>query len=122
MQNSPIIETLDPEIADRLAAADTEIKQGSSVSSGVAAGLAMASVPIALAAVARTAFAQGALPQSIIDVLNFALTLEYLESTFYQNGLAAPNLIASNDLAIFQQISKHEADHVAYLKAALGSS
>jgi hypothetical protein len=37
-------------------------------------------------------------------------------------GLANASLIPGTDLAIFQQISKHENAHVAYLQAALGSS
>jgi hypothetical protein len=63
-----------------------------------------------------------ALPQAVITVLNFALTLEYLENAFYQNGLAANGLIAPADLPVFQQIGKHETDHVALLQGVLGSS
>lgn len=62
------------------------------------------------------------LDQPTINVLNFALTLEFLENAFYQNGLAAPGLIPAGDLPIFQQIAKHEAEHVALLKSVLGAS
>jgi hypothetical protein len=55
-------------------------------------------------------------------VLNFALKLEYLENRFYLNGLAASGAIAAANRTVFQQISKHESAHVAYLKTALGSS
>jgi len=63
-----------------------------------------------------------ALPQDIVDVLNFALTLEYLESTFYDTGVGTSGLIPASDLAVFQQIKKHEDAHVAFLLGVLGSA
>lgn len=86
------------------------------------AGLALASMPVVLAATAKRAFGQGAgLPNKIVNVLNFALVLEYLEADFYRMGLEAPGLIPEEDRAIFGQISKHETAHVAYLAGALGA-
>jgi rubrerythrin len=56
------------------------------------------------------------------DILNFALTLEYLEAEFYTLGLNASALIPNGkDRSIFQQISKHENAHVSFLQSALGS-
>ena len=123
MEQQPVLQTIDPEIAERVLSRRAAILRGASVSAGVAAGLAIASVPVALAAFSREAFGQGAsLPQDIIDVLNFALTLEFLESTFYDTGVAASGLIPSSDIAIFQQIMKHEDAHVVFLQATLGSA
>jgi hypothetical protein len=51
------------------------------------AGLKMASVPLALAALSRDAFVQARLPASVVNVLNFALTLEYLRGEFYNVGV-----------------------------------
>ena len=62
------------------------------------------------------------MPQGIIDVLNFALTLEYLENEFYQTGLATSGLIPRLTCPIFQQIAKHETAHVALLESVLGAS
>lgn len=83
--------------------------------------LAVGGLPFALATLSRTALAQGTLSQGVIDVLNFALTLEMLEADFYNRGVAASGLIPSSDMAVFQQIQKHENEHVAFLKSALGS-
>lgn len=80
---------------------------------------ALAALPIALTLMPKTVKAQ---TSTVVGVLNFALTLEYLENEFYVMGLAASGLIPSADKAIFMQISKHETAHVAFLKTALGSS
>jgi hypothetical protein len=58
---------------------------------------------------------------AIVDILNFALTLEYLESTFYTTGLGVSGLIPSSDLTVIMQISKHETAHVALLKTTITS-
>lgn len=91
-------------------------------SGAMGAVLALGGVPLAMAAISSRAQAQGMLSQQVIDVLNFALTLEMLESTFYNMGMGASGLIPSGDRAVFGQIQKHENAHVAFLKSALGSS
>lgn len=82
----------------------------------------LASAPVVMSVAATAAFGQGAkLPEKIVDVLNFALTLEYLENEFYQTALGTKDLIPSKNRATFEMIGKHEAAHVEVLKAALGS-
>jgi hypothetical protein len=122
MTNNTVLGGIDPEISDRLLTRRDAISRGAATSSKVAVGLALASVPVALAALATDAFAATALPQDIVDVLNFALTLEYLESSFYNAGVGTSGLIPGSDLAIFQQIQKHENAHVAFLMSVLGSA
>lgn len=118
MNAETILDTInDRELAERLVTRRDALRR----SGAAGAALAIASVPVAFAVMARSAFAQG-LPQQIIDTLNFALTLEYLESEFYVTGLGSSGLIPAADLPIFQQISKHETAHVAYLQGALGAS
>ena len=59
---------------------------------------------------------------SSTEILNFALTLEYLEDEFYKAGLASGGLIPGADRPIFEQIGRHETAHVALLRSVLGNN
>jgi rubrerythrin len=55
-----------------------------------------------------------------VDILNFALTLEFLEAAFYAEAVATGKL--TGEAAKFAQAVAHdEAAHVTFLKGALGS-
>ena len=83
---------------------------------------AMAAIPFGLfETFSNKAYATPPPTTSVVDVLNFALTLEYLESTFYTMGLATANLIPASDQKVIMQISKHETAHVALLKKTITS-
>lgn len=59
-------------------------------------------------------------PSQDAQILNFALLLEYLESSFYTDAVSGGAL--SGEVAKFAQVVRdHENAHVAYLKKALGS-
>ncbi|MBA2627021.1 MAG: ferritin-like domain-containing protein [Gemmatimonadales bacterium] len=119
MNDTTILGSIDdPALVERVVSRRDVLRTGGSAGARFAA----ASVPVALAMMARGAFAQGTLPQAIVDVLNFALRLEYLEADFYTRGLAATGLIPTADRPVFTQISKHETAHVALLRATLGSA
>jgi len=111
----------DPDITARLAARQAEIAAGASVSTRTRAGLMMGGAVLATAALASDAFAQG-LPSMVVDILNFALTLEHLEAEFYVTGVGTSGLIPSDMRAPFDQIRKHEVAHVAFLRGVLGSA
>ena len=82
---------------------------------------ALAAIPLGLMDVLNNKAMAAPDNSTVVGVLNFALTLEYLESTFYSMGLAASGLIPSSDMTVFAQISKHETDHVNTLTAAITS-
>lgn len=116
MNIKTILSTVDPEITERLVANRREFFRSSALKLG-----AMASAPMVLAMASQQAFGQE-LPQEIVDVLTFALTLEHIEDAFYRSGLDAEGLIPEEYVGIFNQIGKHEAAHVAFLSTALGSA
>ena len=63
--------------------------------------------------------ASAAVPRSDIAILNFALTLEFLEAAFYAEALR--NRALQGELLRFAQVTgRHENAHVAFLKGALG--
>lgn len=90
--------------------------------------LALASIPFGLAAISTKGYATdiGPTPSTPIGALQLALTLEYLEDEFYRTALDSGVIPASEnsgrDLKVFQQISKHETDHVEFLIRGLGGS
>ena len=109
------IEKIDPEVYDRLDGRRNAIK----ALSHAGGKLALAAVPLALGSLLSKAYGQGSSNQ-ILDVLNFALTLEYLEAEFYNTGLAAGALIPmGDDRNSFQVIADHENDHVEFLRTTI---
>jgi rubrerythrin len=102
---------------------DKNFSRRDAMTKGLSFGLkaALAAIPLGLFEVnSNKAYAKPP-TTSVVDVLNFALTLEYLESTFYTMGLGATNLIPASDVKVFMQISKHETAHVALLKKTITS-
>ena len=57
-----------------------------------------------------------------VKILNYALTLEYLEAAFYKEAVANAAFGSNAPLKSFAEtVAKHEATHVTFLKNALGS-
>ena len=112
-------------IIDQLANSDAEFtdklsrRQIFKSTTSLTTKIAVAAVPVLFASSIKKSYAGS--KETIPQVLNYALTLEYLEDEFYRTALEKSSLIPADRKAIFQQISKHEASHVAFLKTALGS-
>jgi len=112
------IENVDAEIYEKLNPRRATIKALSSFGTKVT----LAALPITVVSIFKKAYGQ-TVPQKIIDVLNFALTLEYLEAEFYAKGLAANGLIPNSTArGAITVIKNHEDQHVAFLKTALGTA
>jgi hypothetical protein len=85
---------------------------------GAGAAIGGAGIIGALPAAAR---AQGGTSQGDVAILNFALTLEYLEAAFYREALDGRAL--NGELRRFARITgQHEDAHVSALRDALGSA
>lgn len=114
------IEKVDGEIYERLSPRRAAMKDFFNIGKKVS----MAAVPLALGSMFQKAYGQTA-PSNVNEVLNFALTLEYLEYHFYNHALeASGNLIATGTPArgAITTIRNHELAHVELLKTALGSA
>lgn len=81
----------------------------------VAGGIAEAPMAAAAGKVDSAASADGDL-----GILNYALTLEYLESDFYAKGVAA-GVVSGTELSLVRPIRDHEKAHVDALLATLKS-
>ncbi|MGH8929554.1 MAG: ferritin-like domain-containing protein [Egibacteraceae bacterium] len=63
---------------------------------------------------ARDPVALAQTPMGDLEILNYALTLEYLESDFYAQGLQG-GILQGREMELIEPIGQHEAAHVTAL-------
>jgi hypothetical protein len=114
-QENSLFDGVEPEVAARIGAAanDALSKNRTLAVTG--------SVSILLAAASAEAF-EGGLPQQVVDILNYALSLEYFEASFYRTANGTDGLIPARYRELFREIGQHETGHVALLSDVLGSA
>jgi len=110
----------DPEVYERTS-------QRRSVIKNWMRGVTMATLPLALGGMFKKAYGQST--DLVIEALNFAIVLEYLERDFYKAALdvslppfsANPLIPAASglDQPAFINIYNHEVQHVAFLKTVI---
>ncbi|RYY07840.1 MAG: ferritin-like domain-containing protein, partial [Sphingobacteriaceae bacterium] len=116
------IEKVDPEFQDRISPRRAAIKNITSFGSKVA----VAALPFALGSLFKKAYGQQT-PTAIVGVLNYALTLEFLEYNFYNTGLTGTNStvlkasLSASELAGLNLIVTDEMHHVTFLQTVINS-
>ncbi|MHB1537818.1 MAG: ferritin-like domain-containing protein [Solirubrobacteraceae bacterium] len=112
------------EAIDGLADGDTRLgflRKGALAGAGALSGGAVFGALATGAMAAGTGRPPASFGKGDIGILNFALTLEYLESAFY-DGASRAKLRLSREAAGFLKVVKRDENaHVAFLKKALGS-
>ena len=104
------IEKADPEVYERLSGRRQILKSfGSKV--------AVAALPLAIGSMFKKAY--GRTTDVVVDALNFALELEYLEFAFYHTANNTGNLIPAADQPGFLTIEAHEQAHVNFLTTTI---
>ena len=112
------IEKVDPEVYERFDSRRKVMKNFANISGKIA----LAAVPMAVASMFSKAYGQT--PASVNAILNFALTLEYLEAEFYNNIVVSPGFLTASAgvQASLRKVQDDENKHVAFLRTVLGSA
>lgn len=122
------IEKVDEDIYDRLSPRRRVMKDFYNAGRKIS----LAALPLALSSMFTKAYGQSG-NRTVNDVLNFALTLEYLEYHFYNHTVVGKdpsssvkdvtfNFPSAAALQAITTIRDHEKAHVDFLKAVLGSA
>lgn len=82
---------------------------------------AIAAIPLGLGAMFNKAYGQ-AVPSGVIDVLQYALTLEHFEYRFYERGAALAPIPAGVERTAIETIRDSEKKHVDFLKTVISAA
>lgn len=114
------IEKVDGEIYERISPRRKAMKDFFNIGSKAA----LTAMPFAIGSMFNKAYGQS-VPSAVINVLQYALTLEHFEAKFYVDGLNAAGLTASinaSDRAALQIIRDSEVKHVTFLQQVITST
>jgi hypothetical protein len=121
------LEAIDVDGAVREAAGEVagDTRLGFLRKGAMAGGAALGGGAILSALVPGTALAVGRPPSSFgagdIGILNYALTLEYLESSFYNEATSRGKITDPKLVQLLRTVTKDENAHVKLLKSVLGN-
>lgn len=110
------IEKTDPEIYERLDNRRNVMRHFKNIGSK----LVFTAIPLALGSMLSKAYGQTP-PADIVEILNFALRLEYLESEFYKTAVGISGFIIPTETDSFALINKQKAEHVTFLTQTITS-
>ncbi len=110
------IEKVDGDVYERLSPRRKAMKDFFSMGSKVA----LAAMPLAIGSMFKKAYGQS-VPATIINVLQYALTLEHFEYRFYERGNVLAPIPAGADRSAIQIIRDSELAHVNFLKTVISS-
>jgi hypothetical protein len=112
------IEKVDPEVYERFDSRRKVMKNFANLSGKIA----LAAVPMAVASMFTKAYGQT--PADVNAILNFALTLEYLEAEFYNNIVGSAGFLTASAgvQASLRKVQDDENKHVTFLKTVLGTA
>ncbi len=112
------INRVDPELPERMSSRRHAMKSFA----GIGAKIGLAAMPFLIGSIFKKAYAQSGPSQgAVLEVLNYALTLEYLEAEFYAMGISKGTALvpAGAPANAIKTIGDHEAAHVSFLKTAI---
>ncbi len=112
------IEKVDPEVYGRFDSRRSAMKKFTNISGKIA----LVAIPSMVASMFSKAYGQT--PGDVNSVLNFALTLEYLEAEFYNNIVGSVGYLTASApaQAALTKIRDDENKHVIFLKSVLGAA
>lgn len=113
------IEKVDPELEERMASRRSALKDFA----GLGGKIALTALPFALGSFFNKSYGQST-NATVLEILNYALTLEYLEAEFYATALTKASITFPTDAAknAITKIKNDEAAHVAFLKTAIAAA
>jgi len=113
------IEKIDADVSERLSPRRKAIQ----ALTGFGGKVALSALPFALGSMFKKAYGQTSTTSQIVDVLQFALKLEYLEAEFYSMGVSSTTvgIPTTAARAALTTIRDHENAHVNFLKTTISS-